>query len=53
VISKIIDVYVAEREGSESFIDVYRRLGIAPFKLAAYGFSSSNATERDEEELKV
>ena len=53
VISKIIDVYVAEREGSESFIDVYRRLGIAPFKQAAYGFSSSNATEQDEEGLKV
>jgi sulfite reductase (NADPH) hemoprotein beta-component len=53
VISKIIGVYVAEREGSESFIDVYRRLGIAPFKQAAYGSSSSNATEQDEEEIEV
>jgi sulfite reductase (NADPH) hemoprotein beta-component len=53
VISKIIGVYVAEREGSELFIDVYRRLGIAPFKLAAYGSSPSNATEQDEEGIKV
>lgn len=53
VISKIIGVYVAEREGSESFIDVYRRLGIAPFKQAAYGSSPSNATEQDEEEIEA
>lgn len=53
VISKIIDVYVAEREGSESFIDVYRRLGIALFKQAAYEFSPSNIRELEKEELKV
>jgi sulfite reductase (NADPH) hemoprotein beta-component len=53
VISKIIGVYVAEREGSESFIDVYRRLGIAPFKQAAYGSSPSNAIEQDEEGVEV
>ncbi|MCX9157737.1 nitrite/sulfite reductase [Niveibacterium sp. 24ML] len=37
VISKIIDVYVEQREGDEPFIDVVRRLGLDPFKARVYG----------------
>ena len=34
VISKIIDVYLAQRQPGENFIETYRRLGAAPFKEA-------------------
>ncbi len=36
VISKVIDVFVEQREPEEKFIDVVRRLGIAPFKERVY-----------------
>ena len=36
VISKIIDVYVEEREEEERFLDTYRRIGISPFKQRIY-----------------
>ncbi|MBU3566548.1 nitrite/sulfite reductase [Polynucleobacter sp. MWH-HuK1] len=36
VMTNIINTYVAERSEHESFIDTYRRLGVAPFKEAAY-----------------
>ena len=36
VMTNIINTYVAERSEHESFIDTYRRLGVAPFKDAAY-----------------
>lgn len=36
VIKKIIDIFVANREDGELFIDVYRRLGITPFKYGVY-----------------
>ena len=32
----ILKVYVNERHIDERFIDTYRRLGLAPFKTAAY-----------------
>lgn len=35
-IPDVINTYVAQRNEGESFIDVYRRLGVAPFKEAAY-----------------
>lgn len=53
VISKIIGVFVDQREGDESFIDVYHRLGIAPFKLAAYEHSSIKTMQLDDAELEV
>jgi sulfite reductase (NADPH) hemoprotein beta-component len=36
VITNVINTYVKERHGEESFIDAYRRIGVAPFKEAAY-----------------
>jgi sulfite reductase (NADPH) hemoprotein beta-component len=36
IIQKIIDIFVANREDGELFIDVYRRLGITPFKNGIY-----------------
>ena len=36
VMTNIINTYVADRSEHESFIDTYRRLGVAPFKEAAY-----------------
>ena len=36
VVKKIVDIFVANREDGELFIDVYRRLGITPFKYGVY-----------------
>jgi sulfite reductase (NADPH) hemoprotein beta-component len=36
VIQKIVDVYVANRNAEELFIDTYRRIGAAPFKEKVY-----------------
>lgn len=36
VIQKLMDVYVVNRTEEERFIDTYRRVGITPFKEAAY-----------------
>ncbi|MBU3584138.1 nitrite/sulfite reductase [Polynucleobacter sp. 15G-AUS-farblos] len=36
VMTSIINTYVGQRDGEESFIETYRRLGVAPFKEAAY-----------------
>ena len=36
IVKKIIDIFVANREDGELFIDVYRRLGITPFKYDVY-----------------
>ncbi len=37
VIGRLIDVFVENREGEERFIDCYRRIGMAPFKMRVYG----------------
>jgi len=37
VISKIVDVYLAQRLAGERFIETVRRLGLDPFKLGVYG----------------
>ncbi|GAM05942.1 nitrite/sulfite reductase [Novosphingobium sp. MBES04] len=34
---KAIDVYLANKQGDERFLDTYRRIGMAPFKEAIYG----------------
>ncbi|MDV3456607.1 nitrite/sulfite reductase [Sphingomonas sp. HF-S4] len=36
-IEKATDVYVANREQGERFLDTYRRIGMEPFKEAIYG----------------
>jgi len=36
VMTRIMNTYVAQRDEEESFIETYRRLGVAPFKEAAY-----------------
>jgi sulfite reductase (NADPH) hemoprotein beta-component len=36
VITNVINTYVAQRNGDESFIETYHRIGVSPFKEAAY-----------------
>jgi sulfite reductase (NADPH) hemoprotein beta-component len=36
VITNVINTYVAQRNGDEPFIETYRRIGVRPFKEAAY-----------------
>ncbi|HCW62260.1 MAG TPA: sulfite reductase, partial [Sphingobium sp.] len=36
-IEKVTDIYLAQREGDERFLDTYRRIGMKPFKEAIYG----------------
>ncbi len=36
-VEKATDVYLANKEGSERFLDTYRRIGMTPFKEAIYG----------------
>ncbi|MFM8750588.1 DUF934 domain-containing protein, partial [Rhabdaerophilum sp.] len=36
-IERLVGVYLAQREGGETFIDAVRRLGLAPFKAAFAG----------------
>jgi sulfite reductase (NADPH) hemoprotein beta-component len=49
VMTNIINTYVAERSEHESFIDTYRRLGVTPFKEAAY----KNAKKKEKVEKVV
>jgi sulfite reductase (NADPH) hemoprotein beta-component len=37
VVSRLVDIYLVQREGDERFIDTVGRLGIAPFKSGVYG----------------
>ncbi|TPG54891.1 nitrite/sulfite reductase [Sphingomonas glacialis] len=36
-VEKVTEVYLAQREGGERFLDTYRRIGMEPFKEALYG----------------
>jgi sulfite reductase (NADPH) hemoprotein beta-component len=36
-VERVVNVYLAARQPDERFLDTYRRLGMAPFKDAAYG----------------
>ena len=49
VITYIINTYVNNRADDESFIQAYRRLGLAPFKEAAY----KNKSENDKNKVKT
>jgi sulfite reductase (NADPH) hemoprotein beta-component len=44
VIARIIDVYLAQRQPGERFIETVRRTGLDPFKLGVYGEAA--VTER-------
>ena len=35
-VETIVDVYIAQRQGKERFIDTYRRVGVKPFKEKLY-----------------
>ena len=47
VITNVINAYVGQRSSEESFIETYRRLGVAPFKEAAYKNKSENAKKKE------
>jgi sulfite reductase (NADPH) hemoprotein beta-component len=51
VISKIINTYTEERSVDESFIEAYRRLGVTPFKEAAYQGKKEHAKRKDQAEV--
>jgi sulfite reductase (NADPH) hemoprotein beta-component len=40
-VARILEVYVAERQEGESFLECYRRLGIGPFKARVYADATS------------
>jgi sulfite reductase (NADPH) hemoprotein beta-component len=48
VITNVINTYVNHRSEDESFIQAYRRLGVAPFKEAAY----QNAKKKEKADAK-
>jgi sulfite reductase (NADPH) hemoprotein beta-component len=45
VITNVINTYVAQRNSDEPFIETYRRVGVTPFKDAAY----KNAKKKEKE----
>ena len=47
VITNVINTYVNHRSEDESFIDAYRRIGVTPFKEAAY----KNAKKKEKAEV--
>jgi sulfite reductase (NADPH) hemoprotein beta-component len=49
VMTNIINTYVEQRTDDEAFIQTYNRLGVAPFKEAAY----KNAKKKDKVDSKV
>jgi sulfite reductase (NADPH) hemoprotein beta-component len=40
-VETVVEAYMGLREGSESFIDTFRRVGITPFKEALHGSASA------------
>ena len=47
VITNVINTYVGERSGDEPFIETYRRIGVTPFKEAAYKDKGENAKKKE------
>jgi sulfite reductase (NADPH) hemoprotein beta-component len=43
ILDRILNVYVAEREEGEPFIETFRRIGVAPFKARVYAPSHQAA----------
>jgi sulfite reductase (NADPH) hemoprotein beta-component len=56
VITNVINTYVSQRNEDESFIETYRRLGVTPFKEAAYkdkGKDKNENAKKKEQAEKV
>jgi len=51
VMTSLINTYIEQRTSNESFIETYRRLGVAPFKEAAYK-NALNKNDKHSEESK-
>ncbi len=49
VVSRLVDIYLQQREAQERFIDTVGRLGIAPFKAGVYGSPLRAASVNREE----
>ena len=49
VITNVINTFVTQRNGDEPFIETYRRLGVTPFKEAAYKDKNENAKKKEKE----
>jgi sulfite reductase (NADPH) hemoprotein beta-component len=47
VMTSIINTYVEQRSLDEPFIETYRRLGVAPFKEAAYSNAKTKVQKQD------
>ena len=48
MIERLIEVYLAEREGEdERFVDTVQRLGLEPFKEHVYGHAHSPRRPRE------
>ena len=47
VITNIINTYVEERNSDEPFIETYRRVGVTPFKEAAYKDKNENVKKKE------
>ncbi|OWF66235.1 sulfite reductase [Polynucleobacter hirudinilacicola] len=47
VITNIINTYVEQRAENEAFIETYRRLGVTPFKEAAYKNKQENLQKKN------
>jgi sulfite reductase (NADPH) hemoprotein beta-component len=50
VMTNIINTYVEQRNEGESFIQAYNRLGVTPFKEAAYKDKNENAKKKEKAE---
>ena len=50
VIANIINTYVNNRSEGESFIDAYRRIGVTPFKEAAYKNKDESTKKKEKPE---
>ena len=47
VMTSIINTYIGQRSHDESFIQTYRRLGVTPFKEAAYSNAKAKVQKQD------
>ena len=52
VVTNIINTYVEHRADDESFIDAYRRIGVTPFKEAAYKHAKKKLKDQSEDKTE-